>query len=93
MAAVASHFTPFRASIRSHELVPIADCSLSSLTFSSNSKMRVAVCAQSANGDDKQQHDVALSISDTSLRAANSTARPKYGVVIYSFFVYLLNSC
>ncbi|KAL6582331.1 Acetolactate synthase small subunit 1, chloroplastic [Orobanche minor] len=87
MAAVASHFTPFRASIRSHDLVPIADFSLSSLTFSSNSKRRVAVCAQSANGDDKQQHDVALSISDTSLRAANSTARPKVKRHTISVFV------
>ncbi|KAI3470317.1 hypothetical protein Pfo_026980 [Paulownia fortunei] len=88
MAAVASDSTLFRSSTHSNDLIPKADNRLCSVKVSSNPKRRVAVCAQSANGDNKQQNDAVLYVSDSPLAAAtNSTARPKVKRHTISVFV------
>ncbi|GFQ05006.1 acetolactate synthase small subunit 2 chloroplastic [Phtheirospermum japonicum] len=88
MAAAVSHSTPFRASIRSHDLVSKADLSLCSVRLPSNPKRNVAVCAQNANGDSKYQNDAVLSVADSPLAATtNSTARTKVKRHAISVFV------
>ncbi|KAL7106399.1 hypothetical protein ACP275_07G111200 [Erythranthe tilingii] len=90
MAAVATHSTLFRASTRSNDLIPKSDITFSSVKFSSYTKRRVAVCAQSANGDSRHQNDAVVSVSDSPPSAAattNSAARPKVKRHAISVFV------
>ncbi|KAL7145671.1 hypothetical protein ABFS83_07G102200 [Erythranthe nasuta] len=91
MAAVATHSTLFRASTRSNDLIPKSDITFSSVKFSSYTKRRVAVCAQSANGDSRQQNDAVVSVSDSpppaAAAATNSAVRPKVKRHAISVFV------
>ncbi|KAL8482753.1 hypothetical protein ACS0TY_025700 [Phlomoides rotata] len=76
MAAAATHPTLSRTPVPSNELIPKADSCFRSVKFSVNPKRRLAVCAQSANGDNKQQNDTVISVSDSPLTGTtNSTLR------------------
>ncbi|KAG6436638.1 hypothetical protein SASPL_101540 [Salvia splendens] len=88
MAAAATHSALFGASAYSSDLIPQPEITLRSVKLRLNPGRRVAVSAQSANGDNQQQNDAVIAVSDTPLSGStNSVSRQKVKRHTVSVFV------